>query len=137
MKSEDIQAVRSILQQFISRIDADYDHIRIKYRYPLNAEVIGSVSRRELRSLKGEVIDEKLDDLPCEIIQSIFAIAPHLAPAPKKPKPEKPISPRDAEIYGLHTEEKRTIPSLAEEFGLKEKSVWGICTQVRKRNAAL
>ncbi len=55
----------------------------------------------------------------------------------KKPKPVKSISPRDAEIYRLHTEEKQTIPSLAEEFGLKEKSVWGICTQVRKRNAAL
>jgi hypothetical protein len=27
----------------------------------------------------------------------------------------------EVEIYRLHTEEKRTIPSLAEEFGLKEK----------------
>ncbi|MCX6083181.1 MAG: hypothetical protein NTW32_26945 [Chloroflexi bacterium] len=39
-----------------------------------------------------------------------------------------PVNPRDVEIYRLHevpalfggTEEKRTIPSLAKEFGLKE-----------------
>jgi hypothetical protein len=44
------------------------------------------------------------------------------------------------EIYRLHevpvffggTEEMRTIPSLAEEFGLKEKNVWGICTKMMK-----
>ena len=36
--------------------------------------MIGSAARRELRSLDGEVIDEKLDDLPREGIQSIFEI---------------------------------------------------------------
>jgi len=136
LKSEDIQAVRSILQQFISRVDVDYDHIKITYRYPLNTAVIGSAARRELRALDGEVIDQQLDDLAGGSIQSIFEIAPHLAPAPKKPKPEKPIKPRDAEIYRLHTQEKRTIPSLAKEFGLKEKSVWGICTRVRRKGCA-
>jgi hypothetical protein len=132
LKSEDIQAVRGILQQFISRIDVDYDHIKITYRYPLNTDVISSSARRELRSLDGEVIDQQLDDLSDGSIQSIYEIAPHLAHAPKKPKPEKPICPRDAEIYRLHTKEKRSIPSLAKEFGLAEKSVWGICTRVRK-----
>jgi hypothetical protein len=42
-----------------------------------------------------------------------------------------PTNPRDVEIYRLHTEEMCTIPSLTEEFGLKEKSVWGICTRMR------
>jgi hypothetical protein len=37
-----------------------------------------------------------------------------------------------AEIYRLHTEEFRTIPSLGDEFGLKEKSFWGICTKMRQ-----
>jgi DNA-binding LacI/PurR family transcriptional regulator len=40
---------------------------------------------------------------------------------------------RDAEIYRLHTQEKHTITSLAGQFGLAEKTVWGICTRVRKR----
>jgi len=48
--------------------------------------VIGSAARRELRSPDGEVIDEKLADLPREGIQSIFEIVPHLALAPKKAK---------------------------------------------------
>ena len=30
----------------------------------------------------------------------------------------------------------RTIPSLAEEFGLKEKCVWGICTKMKKKGEA-
>ena len=58
--------------------------------------------------------------------------------------PPVPTNPRDVEIYRLHavpaffggTEEMRTIPSLAEEFGLKEKSVWGICTKMRKMGQA-
>ena len=43
-----------------------------------------------------------------------------------------PINPCDVEIYHLHTEEKRTITWLAKEYGLKEKSIRGICAKVRK-----
>jgi hypothetical protein len=53
-------------------------------------------------------------------------------------------NPRDVEIYRLHavpvffggTEEMHTISSLAEQFRLKEKSVWGIYTKMRKMGQA-
>jgi hypothetical protein len=52
----------------------------------------------------------------------------------------KPINSRDFEIYRLYevpvqfegTEEEHTIPSLASEYGLKAKTVWGICTKIKK-----
>jgi len=44
-------------------------------------------------------------------------ISPRLAPHVSAPaKPLKPISSRDAEIYVLRAEEKRTIPLLVKEF---------------------
>jgi len=127
LQTQDIQAARLFLQQFVARIEVGYDHLRIYYRYPLDA-----ASNRPVLAMDGEFIDGRMSGLTTECIQSIFDIAPHLAPAPKKPRPEKPISPRDREIYRLHTEEGRTVPSLAQEFGLAEKSIWGICTRVRK-----
>lgn len=127
LRSQDIQAVRLFLQQFVARIEVGYDHLRICYRYPLDA-----APNRPMLALDGEFIEGRISDLTTDCNQSIFDIAPHLAPLPKKPRPEKPISPRDREIYRLHTEKGRTVPSLAQEFGLAEKSVWGICTRMRK-----
>jgi len=43
----------------------------------------------------------------------------------KKPKPEKPIRPWDAEIYRLYTEEMHTIPALVKEFRLARKEPFG------------
>ena len=34
------------------------------------------------------------------------------------------------------TEEEHTISSLAKEHGLKAKTVWGICTKMRKMGQA-
>lgn len=113
LQVQDIQAARAILQQLIVRIDMGYDHIRIFYRYPLSGGA---------PTLEGDFIDQRLSDLPGACNQSMFEIAPHLAPVARPAKPPKPVNPRDAEIYRLHTEEKRTVSSLAEEFGLVEKA---------------
>jgi site-specific DNA recombinase len=124
LQIQDIQAVRDILHQLIARIEVSYDHIRIYYRY--------SLSDGE-PTIEGDFVDQNFTELHDACIQSVFEIAPHLASPTKKDKPPKPIKPRDAEIYRLHTEENRTITSLAGQFGLAEKTIWGICTRVRKR----
>jgi hypothetical protein len=89
----------------------------------------------------GDWLEVRPSDLTGDQVQVVYEIAPHLAPhAPAPAKPPKPISSRDLEIYRLHevpvqfggTEEERTIPSLAKEYGLKAKTVWGICTKIRK-----
>ena len=131
LQAQDILAARAILQQFVSRIEVSYDHIRIFYRYTLDKDLMGT---RDL-SLDGNFIDQDISGLSSDCIQSVFEIAPHLAPATRKPRQKKGISQRDQEIYRLHTEEKRTVPSLAAEFGLSEKSIWGICARVRKQIA--
>jgi predicted DNA-binding protein (UPF0251 family) len=69
-------------------------------------------------------------------IQSIYELAPHLAEKPLPPKPPRPVNTRDVEIFRLHTTEGKTIRELSEQFDLSEKSVWGICTGIRKKMLA-
>lgn len=132
LKNEDILAVRVILKEFITRIEVDYDRVRISYRYPI-WEIAGMSKLSSNNSIEGACLEEQQSTITPEVAASIFEIAPYLAPGPLYQPPPVPSSPRSVEIYRLHTEEKRTIPSLAKEFGLKEKSVWGICTRMRKR----
>jgi hypothetical protein len=129
--NEDILAVRVFFKQFITRIEAGYDQVRIFYRYPLR-EFFGISNSSALRALEGACLEEQQSIITPEVAASVFEVAPYLAPRPVYHPPPVPTNPRDVEIYRLHTEEMRTIPSLAEEFGLKEKSIWGICTKIRK-----
>jgi DNA invertase Pin-like site-specific DNA recombinase len=131
LQKEDILAVRLIIKAFITRIDAGYDHVRIFYRYPIR-EFPGFSDSTSHQSLDGACLEEQQSTLTPDILASIFEIAPYLAPAPLYQPLPVPVNPRDVAIYRLHTEEKRTIPSLAKEFGLSEKRIWGICTKMRK-----
>ena len=133
--NEDILAVRVFFKQFITRIEAGYDQVRIFYRYPLR-EFFGISNSSALRALEGACLEEQQSIITPEVAASVFEVAPYLAPRPVYHPPPVPTNPRNVEIYRLHTEEMRTIPSLAEEFGLKEKSVWGICTKMRKMGQA-
>ena len=85
-----------------------------------------------MRALEGACLEEQQSTITPEVAASVFEVAPYLAPRPVYHPPPVPTNPRDVEIYRLHTEDERTIPSLAKEFELKEKSVWGICTKMRK-----
>ena len=83
--------------------------------------------------LEGVFLEEQQSNLLTEVAASVFEVAPYLAPRPVYHPPPVYTNPRrDVEIYRLHTEEEHTIPTLANEYGLKEKSIWGICTKVRK-----
>ena len=128
LKTQDILALRDILRNFISRIDADYDLFRIHYRYP----IFDAKPRSSVSLIEGTFVEVTLSEISDERIHSIVEIAPHLSHRPRKVKQENIIKPRDQEIYRLHVEEKRTVLSLSQEFGLSEKSIWGICTRVRK-----
>jgi hypothetical protein len=93
-----------------------------------------------LRALEGACLEEQQSIITPEVAASVFEVAPTLAPRPVYHPPPVPTNPRNVQICRLcavpvffgGTEEMRTIPSLAEEFGLKEKSIWGICTKIRK-----
>jgi hypothetical protein len=132
LQAQDILGARDILQQFISRIEVSYDHLRLYYRYPLNGD-FSKDNPASAATLEGHFIDQQISSLPGDCLQSIFDVAPFLAPLPRKNRKKRPTNPRDLEIYRLHTEEKRTIASLAKGFGLAENSVWGICNRVGKR----
>jgi len=101
----------------------------------------GRSNSSALRALEGAYLEEQQSTITPEVAASVFEVAPYLAPRPVYHPPPVPTNPRDVEIYRLHevptffggTEAMRMIPTLAEEFGLKEKSVWGICTKMRKR----
>jgi hypothetical protein len=127
---QDIQAARVLIERFIGKIELGYDRVRICYRYPLEAG-LGRQFGKEL--LEAEPIERSLHDMDRKSIQSIYKLAPHLAEKPLPPKPLKPISPRDLEIYRLHTIEKKTIRELAITYRISMKRVWSICTRVRKR----
>ncbi len=133
LQMQDIQSVRTILQNFISRIEAGYDDVRIFCRYPLNPDMTINQKHSAWVTMDGESIEQHFSELSQDAVQSIFEIAPHLMPAPRKPRAKKPIKPRDLEIYRRHTDEQQTVPSLAKEYNLSEKSIWGICTRVRKQ----
>ncbi len=133
--NEDILAVRTIFKQFITRIETGYDQVRIFYRYPIR-EFSGMNKPSTHQALEGACLEEQQSTITPEVAASVFEVAPYLAPGPPYQPPPVPSDPRTVEIYRLHTEEKRTIPSLAKEFGLKEKSIWGICTRMRRRDAA-
>ena len=122
-----IIAARNILKSFILRIDASYTKIKIQYSYPLNN------THRDKAGVQLEDIslDIKKSNITDKEIHSIIELVPHLQKAPRKKSPWSP-SPRDREIYQRHTEEKRTVRDLALEYKLSEKSIWGICTHVRK-----
>ena len=126
---QDIQAARIMIERFIINIELGYDQIRIRYRYPLGAG-LGRCSEKEI--LETEPIERSLHDMDRKSIQSIYKLAHHLAEKPLPPRKPRPINPRDLEIYRLHLEEKKTIRELAEKYNLTMKSVWGLCTRVRK-----
>ena len=128
LKTQDILALRDILRNFISRVDADYDLFRIHYRYP----IIDTTPRSSISPIDGAFVEVTLSEISDERIHSIVEIAPHLSLRPRKEKREDIIKPRDQEIYRLHVEEKRTVLSLSQEYGLSKMSIWGICTRVRK-----
>ena len=107
------------------------------YLLPLpDSGFFGISNSSALRALEGACLEDQQSTITPEVAASVFEVAPCLAPRPNYHLPPVPINPRDLEIYRLRTEEMRTIPSLAEEFWLKEKSVWGICTKMRKLGKA-
>ncbi len=126
---QDIQAARIMIERFIIKIELGYDEVRIWYRYPLGAG-LGRGNEKEM--LEAEPIERSLHDMDRESIQSIYELAPHLAEKPLPPRPPKPVNPRDLEIYRMHTEEKKTIRQIAEQYQLSEIRVWNICTAIRK-----
>jgi len=132
--NEEILAVRLIFNQFITRIEAGYDQVRIFYRYPIR-ELLSLSNPSAPQSLEGACLEGQQSTITPEIAASVFEVAPYLAPGPMYHPPPVPTNPRDIEIYRLHTEEKRSVLSLAKEYGLKEKSVWGICTRMRKKTS--
>ena len=128
---QDIQAARIMIERFIIKIELGYDEVRIRYRYPLGA---GLGMGNDKETLEAEPIERSLHDMDRMGVQSIYEIAPHLAEKPVPPRLPQPINPRDLEIYRLHVVEKSTIRELAEKYDLTMKSVWGICTRVRKHS---
>ena len=131
---QDIQAARILIERFIVKIELGYDQVRIGYRYPLEA---GLGRENGKGSLEAEPIERSLHDMDQKSIHSIYKLAPHLAEKPLPPRKPRPVNPRDLEIYRLHMEEKKTIRELAKEFNLKMKSVWGICTRMRKHELSV
>jgi hypothetical protein len=129
---QDIQAARLLIEKFISKIELGYNQVRIWYRYPLEAGLIGEKGRGR-ETLDARPIERSLHDMDRKSIQSIYELAPHLAKKPLPPRPPRLVNPRDVEIYRLHTEEKKTIRQLAEIYQLSEIRVWNICTSIRKQ----
>jgi len=129
LSRQDIQAARIMIERFIIKIEIGYDEVRIRYRYPLGAS-FGRGNEKEM--LDAEPIERSLHNMDHKSIQSIYKLAPHLAEKPLPPRKPKPVNPRDLEICRLHSEEKMTIRELAGKYNLTMKSVWGICTRVRK-----
>jgi hypothetical protein len=72
--------------------------------------------------------------MDCKSIRSTYEGAHQLAEKPLPSRPAQPVNPRDLEVYRLHIVEKRTIRELAEKYDRTIKSVWGICTRVRKHD---
>jgi hypothetical protein len=129
---QDIQAARVLIERFIFKIELGYEQVRIWYRYPLEAGLIGQKGRGK-ETLEAEPIERSLHDMDRKSIQSIYELAPHLAEKPLPPRPPRPVNPRNLEIYRLHTVEKKTIRELSQLFDLSEIRVWGICTAIRKK----
>jgi hypothetical protein len=79
---QDIQAARVLIVLFILKIELGYDQIRIRYRYPLEAD---PGKRYEEESLEAESIERSLHEVDRKSIQSIYELAPHLAVKPLLP----------------------------------------------------
>lgn len=124
LRSQDIHAIRGVLAQLITRIDADYDRIRIHYRYPLNGSAL---------TLEGEVIEQRFSDLPKDKIQSVFDVAPFLQQARKKRQFGPLKADRDREIYRLFSEEKMTMAELASRYQLTKNRIWRICMAMKEQ----
>jgi len=123
-----------MIERFVIQIELGYDQVRIQYRHPLGAG-LGAGSAREM--LEAEPIERSLHDMDRKSIQSIYQLAPHLAEKPLHQRKPRPINPRDLEIFRQHTEEKKTIRQLAEQYRLSEIRVWNICTAIRKQSPSL
>ena len=59
---QDIQAARILIERFIVKIELGYDQIRVWYRYPLEAGLIGEKGR-ERETLDAQPIERSLHDM--------------------------------------------------------------------------
>ena len=80
--------MRVFFKQFITRIEAGYDQVRIFYRYP----IWGFFG----------YLEEQQSIITPEVAASVFEVAPYLAPCPVYHPPPVLTNPRDVEIYRLH-----------------------------------
>lgn len=114
-QSGDVRVLRDLLfPRFITKVELGYDTARIWYSFPLDALTSASI--------RGATATGS--------IQTTFMIEgkktrQHLKSGPKGP------SERDMQIYELHKAGK-TARELAEQFGLSEMRVWGICWKIKK-----
>ena len=107
----DIQAMKKILfPHFITRVELGYRRVRMHYAFPVDLQ------QSQERAV-----------FPAGVIETTFDAKRRSRPK----RPPRPTSARDWEIYNRHMAGE-TIRALANQFGLSETRVWGICTKIRK-----
>lgn len=113
-QSGDIRVLRSLLfPRFITKIELGYDRARLWYSFPLDTLAPGGIR----------------DAVATGSILTTFMIEGKKTRQRLKSEPKGP-SERDMHIYELHKAGK-TAREVAEQFGLSEQSVWGICRKIR------
>ena len=111
----DIRVLRSLLfPRFITKVELGYDRARMWYSFPL--DVLSPAVAHGMAAAGSILV--------------LFTANANKTRRRQKSEP-RPPSERDVQIYELHKAGK-TVCELAEQFGLSEKRVWGICTAMRK-----